>query len=166
MVSSSLPDKFDPGTADVNGWSLKYNSFDPEAEGRREALCTLGNGYFATRGAAPEATADSIHYPGTYVAGLYNRRVTQVAQQRVENESVVNVPNWLSLSFQIDDGPWFALGDVETLDYSQELNLRHATVTRSVRVRDAAGRRDSRRPTSIREHGRPARRWARDSTLR
>jgi alpha,alpha-trehalase len=58
----------------------------------------------------------------------------------VENESIVNVPNWLSFSFRIDDGPWFALDDVETLDYSQELNLRQATLTRSVRVRDTVGR--------------------------
>ena len=32
-----------------------------------------GNGYFATRGAAEEADADEIHYPGTYLAGGYNR---------------------------------------------------------------------------------------------
>jgi trehalose/maltose hydrolase-like predicted phosphorylase len=34
-----------------------------------EALLTVGNGYLATRGAAPEATADGIHYPATYAAG-------------------------------------------------------------------------------------------------
>ena len=33
-------------------WSLAYESFDPAQEGIREALCTLGNGYFATRGTA------------------------------------------------------------------------------------------------------------------
>ena len=41
---------------------------DPVGEGAREALLTLANGYLATRGAAPEATADGIHYPATYVA--------------------------------------------------------------------------------------------------
>jgi alpha,alpha-trehalase len=35
-------------------------------------LCTLGNGYFATRGASPESEADEIHYPATYLAGGYN----------------------------------------------------------------------------------------------
>ena len=45
-------------------WSLVFNRFDPAQEGIREALCTLGNGYFATRGAAPGAVADGIHYPG------------------------------------------------------------------------------------------------------
>ncbi|MGH2590817.1 MAG: hypothetical protein ACRDGW_08470, partial [Actinomycetota bacterium] len=55
--------------AAVNEWLLVYEDFVPEREGLREALCTLGNGYFATRGAAPEAAADDVHYPGTYVAG-------------------------------------------------------------------------------------------------
>ena len=35
-----------------SAWSLVYDGFDPAREGIREALCTLGNGYFATRGAA------------------------------------------------------------------------------------------------------------------
>lgn len=34
----------------MNRWILGYDGYDPEAEGLREALCTLGNGYFATRG--------------------------------------------------------------------------------------------------------------------
>jgi alpha,alpha-trehalase len=124
----------------VDEWVLRYGGFDPASEGLREALCTLGNGYFATRGAAPESIADEIHYPGTYIAGLYNRRVTQIAERTVENESIVNAPNWLALSFRIDDGGWFDIGDVEVLDYSQELNLRQAIVTRSLRMHDAAGR--------------------------
>jgi trehalose/maltose hydrolase-like predicted phosphorylase len=121
-------------------WILRYDGFDPLSEGIRESLCTLGNGHFATRGAAPEAIADGIHYPGTYVAGLYNRRVTPTAGRTVENESIVNVPNWLPLSFRIEDGPWFDVGDVQLLDYRQELNLRQAVVTRSLRMQDAAGR--------------------------
>ena len=31
----------------------EYQGYDPGQEGLREALCTLGNGYFATRGALP-----------------------------------------------------------------------------------------------------------------
>ena len=31
-------------------WLWEYENWDPELEGQREALCTLGNGYFATRG--------------------------------------------------------------------------------------------------------------------
>lgn len=35
-------------------WTLRYDDFNPAEEKLREALCTLGNGYFFTRGAAAE----------------------------------------------------------------------------------------------------------------
>ena len=54
-------------------WTWKYEGYDPADEKLRESLCTLGNGRFATRGAAPECAADDVHYPGTYAAGCYNR---------------------------------------------------------------------------------------------
>jgi beta-phosphoglucomutase-like phosphatase (HAD superfamily) len=60
----------------VSVWSLTYDGFDPEQQGLRETLCALGNGYFVTRGALPEAVDDGVNYPGTYVAGLYNRLTT------------------------------------------------------------------------------------------
>ncbi len=121
-------------------WTLRYDGFDPAREAVRESLCTLGNGYFATRGAAPERVADGTHYPGTYIAGLYNRRATRLAGRTVENESIVNAPNWLALTFRIDGGAWFDLNDGDILDYSQELDLRRATLHRMVRVRDTCGR--------------------------
>ncbi|CAM5445495.1 putative glycosyl hydrolase [Streptomyces afghaniensis 772] len=38
----------------MTGWIWEYEGYDP-ADGRlRESLCTLGNGYFVTRGALPE----------------------------------------------------------------------------------------------------------------
>ena len=124
----------------LDEWTLRYDRFDPQHELVREALCTLGNGYFGTRGAAPESRADGTHYPGTYVAGLYNRRSTEVAGREVENESMVNLPNWLPLYFRIDDQPWFEPGETNILDYEQELNLRQAILTRRLRVSDASER--------------------------
>src|SRR5574338_1582793 len=44
----------DLGALRVGPWLLAYEGFDPAHEGHREALTTLGNGYLATRGAAPE----------------------------------------------------------------------------------------------------------------
>jgi alpha,alpha-trehalase len=119
---------------------LVYEGFDPVQEGLREALCTLGNGYFATRGAAPEASADDVHYPGTYVAGCYDRLVTEIAGRSVENEDIVNVPNWLPVTFRLADGDWFDVGRLDVLGYRQELDLRWGVLTRVVRACDAAGR--------------------------
>ena len=124
-------------------WRLAYRGFNPEQEGLREALCTTGNGYFATRGAAPEARADGVHYPGTYVAGIFNRLASEVAGRMVENESMVNVPNWLPLTFRIEDGPWFLVSEVELLDYEQALDLRRGVLDRRLRFRDERGRQTS-----------------------
>jgi alpha,alpha-trehalase len=123
-------------------WTLVYEGFDPDAEPLREALCTLGNGYFATRGAAPESPADGeVHYPGTYVAGLYNRLVTEIAGRDIVNEDLVNVPNWLHLRFRFDDGDWFTPVGAHLEDYRQELSIRQGVLTRLFVVVDDRGRR-------------------------
>jgi len=123
-------------------WTLTYEGFNPEEEPLREALCTLGNGYFATRGAAPESAADEeVHYPGTYVAGLYNRLGTDIAGREIVNEDLVNVPNWLHLRFRIADGHWFTLRDSQVEDYRQELNIRQGLLTRLFVFVDDQGRR-------------------------
>jgi trehalose/maltose hydrolase-like predicted phosphorylase len=124
----------------VNGWSLAYEGFAPEQEGLREALCTLGNGVFATRGAAPESSADDVHHPGTYAAGVYDRLETEIAGRTVENEDLVNLPNWLVLTFRPEGGEWLDLRRVEILEHRQELDLRNGLLMRSFRFRDGAGR--------------------------
>jgi trehalose/maltose hydrolase-like predicted phosphorylase/beta-phosphoglucomutase-like phosphatase (HAD superfamily) len=124
-----------------NVWTLVYDGFDPARHGLREALCAVGNGYFVTRGALPEATADEVHYPGTYVAGLYNRATTEIAGRTVENEDLVNVPNWLPLRFRVAGGDWFDVEAAEVLEHRLELDLRQGTLTRRLRFQDADGRR-------------------------
>jgi alpha,alpha-trehalase len=124
----------------MNSWSLVYDEFDPEKESLREALCTLGNGYFATRGAAPESEAGSIHYPGTYLAGGYNRLKTEIAGRVVENEDLVNMPNWLLTRFRPEEGDWFNLQSVDILTYRQELNMKEGILSRTVKFRDKQDR--------------------------
>lgn len=125
----------------IDSWELVYDGYQPDHERLREALCTVGNGYVATRGCAPEASACEAHYPGTYAAGVYNQLRDRIADRVVENESLVNLPNWLSLTFRINDGPWFRVDDAALLSYRQVFDLRHATLTRTLRFRDSAGRR-------------------------
>lgn len=140
----------------MNGWELAFDGFDPRAEALREALCTLGNGYFATRGAAAHAVADGVHYPGTYLAGGYDRLVSQVAGRDVENEDLVNLPNWLPLTFRlVSDGPWFDLRAVELLAYRQVLDLREGLLVRDVSFKDGGGRRVRLRERRLVHMGRP-----------
>ena len=124
----------------TNPWSLTFGGYNPADERLREALCVMGNGYIATRGTAPESSAGDAHYPGTYRAGLYNRLADHIAGSTVTNESLVNLPNWLPLTFRIDGGPWFDVDTVELVSYLQTLDLRRAMLTREFVFRDRAGR--------------------------
>ena len=86
------------------GWHLVFGDFDPLHEATREALCALGNGYWGTRGAVPGSTCDGIHYPGTYLAGVYNRLTDQLNGRTVETEHRVNAPDWTFLTVRLADG--------------------------------------------------------------
>jgi len=125
---------------DEDPWAMAFEGYRPGSERLREALCTVGNGYFATRGCSPESDAGEHHYPGTYCAGIFNRLSDMVSGNEIDNESMVNLPNWLPLSFRVDDGPWFDIDTVEVLSYRQRMNLRCAELIREIRFRDADGR--------------------------
>ena len=116
-------------------WRLTYEGYDPDEEGLREALCTVGNGVFATRGAAPESRADHHHYPGTYRIGLYNTQETTIEGTTVPNEDLVNLPNWLDLRFRPEGGEWFIPDTAELLAYDQRFDLREGVLSRQLRFR-------------------------------
>jgi len=124
----------------MNGWKLVYEGWKPNEEPLREALCTLGNGYIATRGAVSSVKAGGAHYPGTYLAGGYNRLESEIAGRVVENEDLVNWPNWTLLTFRFEGEDWFALESVELLEYRQELDLEEGVLNWLCRFRDAKGR--------------------------
>ncbi|NIK59154.1 glycoside hydrolase family 65 protein [Kribbella shirazensis] len=124
----------------VPEWTLAFSGYDPADECRREALCTTGNGYVATRGAWAGAVAGDHHYPGTYLAGYYNRLTDTVDDLDVENESLVNLPDWLPLTFAVDDGEWWTPDSCEVLEYALEVDARRGVVTRRFHLRDTAGR--------------------------
>ncbi|SDD38802.1 beta-phosphoglucomutase family hydrolase [Rhodococcus tukisamuensis] len=122
-------------------WLLTYGGADPATEGTREALLTLGNGYLGTRGALPEAHSDGTHYPGVYLAGCYNRVSSVVDGALREDESMVNLPNWLDFTFRAEEGPWLRPGSHELLHHHMTLDLRRGVLIRESVVRDGDGRR-------------------------
>ncbi|MFF1278448.1 glycoside hydrolase family 65 protein [Streptomyces marokkonensis] len=129
----------------MSEWTWEYEGYDPAAEPLRESLCTLGNGYFATRGAIPECRPGLVHCPGTYAAGCYNRLESTVVGRDVVNEDMVNLPNWLPLRFRLRSpdgvlGPWLTPDSAALLDHRQVLDLRRAVLVRTSRYRDEAGR--------------------------
>ncbi|MEA2061415.1 MAG: glycoside hydrolase family 65 protein [Thermodesulfobacteriota bacterium] len=125
----------------MTAWNLTYETYTPEDQGLREALCTLGNGYFATRGASAQVSAGDIHYPGTYLAGGYNRLTTVIAGKEVENEDLVNMPNWLCLKFRFSDGQWFSPDTAAIRSYCQDLDMKKGILTHIVVFEDEQERR-------------------------
>ena len=123
----------------ADNWKLEYFDYDPKKERSREALLTIGNGYFGTRGAPEEADANAVNYPGTYIAGVYNRLVTRIAEKDIENEDFVNCPNWLPVRFKIEDGPWIDMNRVEILDIRRTLDFKTGLLTRKMTIQDEEG---------------------------
>ncbi len=128
---------------------IVFDAYDPADERRRESLLGLGNGMLFVRACATDApVADPTHYPGTYRAGCYNRATSIIQGERVDDELLVNLPNWLPLTFRpVGETAWFCLDDVEILAYRHGLNLRCGIMYRTVRFRDVAGR-----ETTLSEH--------------
>lgn len=133
----------------MNLYEIEYRHWKPEEQKLREALCTLGNGYFATRGAAEESAADEFNYPGTYVAGGFNRARTEISGRIIENEDFVNFPNWLCLTFRADGGEWLDLSRVAVKSYRQTLDMKQGILIREFAVEDDSGRKTAIKSTRI-----------------
>lgn len=128
------------GTEKYNPWSLEYNDYDPKKEKSRESLLTVGNGYFGTRGALEETSASDTNYPGTYIAGLYNRLISKVADRDIENEDFVNIPNWLAVNFKINNEEWFDINTAKIISINRSLNFANACLSKTLVVEDNKGR--------------------------
>ncbi|MEO7015432.1 MAG: HAD-IA family hydrolase, partial [Leifsonia sp.] len=115
-------------------------SEDRSKVGRIEALGTLANGYLGVRGASPWAGDDGVNYPGTYLAGVYNRLAAEINGEDASRESIVNIPNWLPMAFRIDDGEWVGEPGVRIRDHSVRLDLRRGLLVRECTTIDSAGR--------------------------
>jgi trehalose/maltose hydrolase-like predicted phosphorylase len=115
----------------MSNWKISYHEWKPELEKLHETLCTLGNGYFATRGAREES-AFSDRYAGTYLAGGFNRAETLIEGKLIQNEDLVNWPDWTSLNLRIKGGDWFSLENSQIIQFSQELDIQNGILSRNI----------------------------------
>ncbi len=138
---------FDSGIEEAS-WRLSYYGFNSKEERLREALTTTGNGYLGSRGAYPGSPADdNVHYPGTYLAGLFNTLGTQVGDHTVYNNDFVNCPNWLRMDVRIGGGDQSATESAPlrpqthpVVNWSHWLNLKSAATYHDTTLRDSEGR--------------------------
>jgi alpha,alpha-trehalase len=63
-----------------------------------------------------------------------------MAGRTIENEDLVNMPNWLCLNFRILGEEWFSLDEVDIVAYRQELDMKKGCLCRRLRFRDKKGR--------------------------
>ncbi len=124
----------------ANDWIVKYDKWNSKDHRLQEALCTLGNGYFATRAALEMFKDNDYNYPGTYLAGGYNRRKSNIQGKEIENEDLVNWPNWLYLTFRIGKDNWFSLDDITISQFATRLILKEGILERKISFKDSAGR--------------------------
>jgi len=132
---NALSQWFEQGSKE-DAWSISYFDYGTTKERSREALLTVGNGYFGTRGALEETSANSVNYPGTYMAGMYNRLSTPIADRDIENEDFVNLPNWLPATFCIDDGAWFDVNKTNIISIKRTIHFRNGLLERRMLVQD------------------------------
>ncbi len=123
-----------------DGWKLGYQGFDPGEEKLRETLCTVGNGYLGTRGCFEGESASYNFYPGTYIAGIFNKAVTHLHGRDIYNNDFVNCPNWLPIEFRIGKGEYVSPMKMELLHYHQELDMREAVMRWTIVCKDSLGR--------------------------
>ena len=122
-----------------DGWNVHYASWAPREEKLREALTSTGNGYMGVRGAFECGVQSHHHYPGTYVAGIFNKLPSEVHGQTVWNNDMVNCPNWLSIEFRIGNGEFINPLEQHILSYTQNLDMRRALMEREIVIQDTLG---------------------------
>ncbi|WP_279482610.1 hypothetical protein [Aureimonas sp. SK2] len=128
-------------TAPSGAFEIVFDHYDPEDERRRESLLSLGNGVLHCRSSAPECPRGERHYPGSYRAGIYARLTGRVEGEDVAVDSLANLPDWLPLAFSIEGSETVLSPDTaEILSYRQSLDMRSGLLTRTLSLRDEAGR--------------------------
>lgn len=120
-------------------FTLDYNDYNLNQERQTESLTTLGNGYLGVRGSFESSISSKNHNPGTYIAGVYNRLISKVADREVDNEDLVCAPDWTFLTFKTPAGDWFNIDEGKILEYHKQLDLEHGLLLKKIRFKHPTG---------------------------
>jgi|GEM_PF-99420 len=116
-------DWFESGIG-ADAWSLRFDTFDPQDEAARAALCTVGNGYLGVSGASELCRPDGVHAPGTQLAAAPGGAVL----------------DWTRCELKIGRGEYVSPFRMQMVSYRQRLDMLDGTLTRTMVVRDKVGR--------------------------
>ncbi len=114
--------KYDSGTGDLENWIVTETEFDPQFQGKCEAIFCQGNGYLGTRHATEETYIGQVR--NTFVAGTFNK---------ADEREVTELPNAADVSAVelFVNNKRFSLENGTCLNYQRTLNLKNGEVIRS-----------------------------------
>ncbi len=107
----------------INDWILREDCFDAEHLGKCEAVMCLGNGYLGLRSALEERYVNETR--DMLVAGTFNQFAPPTVNELPNAADMTAVELWIN-------GERFTLEQGTIDDYSRELNIRTAELTRQV----------------------------------
>lgn len=118
---------------EVDPWDVVTHKLDKDNKRLQESLTSLGNGYMGMRGNFEEDySGDSL--PGTYLAGIWYPDKTIVGWWKNGYPKyfgkVINAVNFIKMNFSID-GEKLDLNKDQISDFTLDLNMKDATLTRS-----------------------------------
>gem|GEM_PF-3259572 len=118
----------------MSAWSRRYEGFDPDQEGLREALCTLGKGYFATPAVAPESNADGVDYPGHTLLAVTTvlDHILTGTPWRTRAWSMCRTDCPSLSGWRVPTGPMYPTWNSSTTN--QKLDLHRGVLTRSLEI--------------------------------
>lgn len=124
---------------EVQPWHVITHEFKPENKRLQESMTSLGNGYMGMRGFFEEDyTGDSL--PGLYLGGVWFPDKTRVGWWKNGYPKyfgkVINAVNFIKMNF-ILDGEALDLAKDKFSDFTLDLNMQDATLTRSFTVAKA-----------------------------
>ncbi|MDD4939767.1 MAG: glycosyl hydrolase family 65 protein [Candidatus Omnitrophica bacterium] len=112
-------------------WLAREKYWEPGLQNTYESQFTLSNGYFGSRGVLEEIPHDAS--PGTYIAGIYDKIGSQVAE-------LANLPNPVNFKF-IAKGEKIDVAAMDVLRHRRILNLKKGLLIRNTLYQDAQKRR-------------------------
>ncbi|MCF2141901.1 MAG: beta-phosphoglucomutase family hydrolase [Candidatus Lokiarchaeota archaeon] len=129
-------------------WKFETNEYQNDKEKVIETLCSIGNGYFGSRGVQIENSRTKFNYPGTYLAGVYNKLNSKIEGKILSIEDLVNVPNWILLTFKnSNNNTWFDINNYignserKIVLYKKGIDLRDGISYRDLIIEDLNGKR-------------------------
>ena len=113
----------------MNLWQISEHAFDADKLRSLETVCTIGNGYFGTRGAFEEGYPKAT--PATLLAGVFDKI-------EIGKEELANVPDWLPIQLFVN-GERFRMNKGKVLGYRRVLDMRRGVLRREVHWQSPQG---------------------------